>query len=66
LPKPGDLQFVPEREIIAAAPEVTRKAREPLRWTVAGANEKFVVSSVVADGLFGLLGADGSASYFSA
>jgi hypothetical protein len=40
------------------------QAPEPLRWTVTGAKEKFGVASVVADGLFGLRRADGSASYF--
>ncbi len=60
----GDVEFVPEHEIIANAPEVTRNAREPLRWTVPGAKEKFGVSSVVADGLFGLRHADGTAAYF--
>ena len=60
----GDVGFIPEHEIIANSPEATRKAREPLRWTVLGAKEKFGVSSVVADGLFGLRRADGTASYF--
>lgn len=60
----GDIEFIPEHEIIAGAPEETRKAREPLRWTVAGAKERYGVSSVIADGLFGLRRADGSASYF--
>jgi hypothetical protein len=60
----GDIEFVPEHEIIANTPEATRKAREPLRWTVPGAKERFGVSSVVADGLFGLRRADGTASYF--
>jgi hypothetical protein len=46
------------------APAATRKAREPLRWTVPGAKEKFGVSSVVSDGLFGLHRADGTAAYF--
>jgi hypothetical protein len=60
----GDVEFVPEHEIIGSAPEATQKAREPLRWTVPSAKEKFGVSSVVADGLFGLRRADGTASYF--
>jgi len=60
----SDIEFIPEHEIIANAPDPTRKAREPLRWTVPGAKEKFGVSSVIADGLFGLRRADGSASYF--
>ena len=60
----ADIEFIPEHEIIANAPDATRRAREPLRWTVPGAKEKFGVSSVVADGLFGLRRADGTAAYF--
>lgn len=59
-----DVGLMLEDEIIANAPEATRKAREPLRWTVAGAKEKFGVSSVVADGLFGLRFPDDTAAYF--
>lgn len=43
---------------------LTRTAREPLRLAVPGVESKFGVSSVVADGLFGLRFADGTAAYF--
>ncbi len=59
-----DVSLMLEHEIVANAPEQTRRAREPLRWTVAGAKQKFGVSSVVADGLFGLRFADDTAAYF--
>src|ERR1700686_3202279 len=52
----GDVELMREREILAMAPEKTRKAREPLRWrvdkTVMGKRETF---SVVPDGMFGLV-----------
>src|SRR5882724_4853612 len=61
----GDISLIREDEIIAAAPEKTRTAREPLRWlvdkVVMGKRETF---SVVPDGLFGLAYPDGTASYF--
>src|ERR1700682_4023629 len=59
-----DVSLMLEHEIIASAPENTRKAREPLRWTAPGAKAKFGVSSVVSDGLFGLRFADDTAAYF--
>lgn len=59
-----DIQLVRESEIIAAAPERTRKAREPLRLVVPGLDNKLGVSSVVADGLFGLVFPDETATYF--
>src|SRR5205085_601282 len=59
------LSLIRANEIVAAAPEETRLAREPLRWrvskTVMGKREWF---SVVPDGLFGIGFADGTASYF--
>lgn len=60
----GDIQLVRESEIIAAAPERMRKAREPLRLVVPGLDNKLGVSSVVADGLFGLVFPDETAAYF--
>jgi hypothetical protein len=60
----SDLTLLREADIIADAPEPTRKAREPLRVTVPGLDNRLGVSSVVADGLFGLSFADGTAAYF--
>lgn len=61
----GMFSLISANEIIAASPEETRLAREPLRWriskTVMGKREHF---SVVPDGLFGLAFEDGTASYF--
>jgi DNA-binding transcriptional ArsR family regulator len=61
----GDISLIREDEIIAAAPEKTRAAREPLRWlvdkVVMGKRETF---SVVPDGLFGLAFPNGTAAYF--
>lgn len=59
-----DIQLLHESEIIAAAPERTRKAREPLRLSVPGLDNKLGISSVVADGLFGLVFPDDTAAYF--
>jgi len=59
-----DVSLMLEHEIIAGAPDGTRKAREPLRWTAPGAKAKFGVSSVVSDGLFGLRFANDTAAYF--
>jgi Replication-relaxation len=59
-----DVSLMLEHEIIASAPENTRKAREPLRWTAPGAKPKYGVSSVVSDGVFGLRFADDTAAYF--
>lgn len=59
-----DVELLREREIIAGAPERTRKAREPLRLVVPGLDNKIGVSSVIADGLFGLQFPDNTAAYF--
>ncbi len=59
-----DVELMLEDEIIAYAPEATRRSREPLRWSVAGAKATYGVTSVVADGLFGLRFPDDTASYF--
>ena len=62
----GDVALMREDEVLALAPEETRAAREPLRWsvnkTVMGRREVF---SVVPDGLFGLRFADDTAAYFA-
>ena len=61
----GDVELIREHEILAMAPEETRTAREPLRWSVdkvmMGKRETF---SVVPDGLFGLRFPDDTAAYF--
>ena len=61
----GDVELIREEQVLAGAPEATRKAREPLRFavdkTVMGRRQRF---SVVPDGLFGLRFPDDSASYF--
>lgn len=61
----GDVELIREDEVLAAAPEATQRAREPLRFAVdtvvMGRRQQF---SVVLDGLFGLRFSDGSASYF--
>jgi hypothetical protein len=61
----SDIELTSEAEIITAAPEQTRLAREPLRWIAEsierGKKERW---SVVPDGLFGLSYPDGSAAYF--
>lgn len=59
-----DIDLIREHDVIADAPEPTRNAREPLRLVVPGLDNKIGVSSVVADGLFGLAFPDGTASYF--
>jgi hypothetical protein len=62
--KRGDIKLLYERDILANAPERTRKSREPLRLVVPGLSNKMGVSSVIADGLFGLVFADDTAAYF--
>ena len=61
----GDMELLREHDILAAAPEKTRTAREPLRWSVdkvlMGKRQSF---SVVPDGLFGLRFSDETAAYF--
>ena len=61
----GDVVLMREHEVLALAPQKTRAAREPLRWsvdkTVMGKRETF---SVVPDGLFGLVFSDETAAYF--
>jgi hypothetical protein len=59
-----DVELIREHDVIAEAPDSTRIAREPLRLVVPGLDNKIGVSSVVADGLFGLVFPDGTASYF--
>jgi hypothetical protein len=59
------ITLVREDEILAAAPDKTRSAREPLRWEAVsvehGKRERW---TAVPDGVFGLTFADGTAAYF--
>ena len=61
----GDVALMHEHEVLGVAPEETRAAREPLRWSVTkpvmGRGETF---SVVPDGLFGLSFADETTAFF--
>lgn len=61
-----DVALIREDDIIAAAPEETRSAREPLRWEAVsierGRRERW---TVVPDGVFGLSFSDGTAAYFA-
>jgi hypothetical protein len=61
----SDVELMREHEVLGLAPEETKTAREPLRWSVdkvmMGRKETF---SVVPDGLFGLLFPDDTAGYF--
>lgn len=62
----GNVMLIREEEILAAAPEETRSAREPLRWEAVsiehGRRERW---TVVPDGVFGLSFEDGTAAYFA-
>ena len=60
----NDLKLLYERDILAVAPERTQKMREPLRLAVPGLSNKMGISSVIPDGLFGLLFPDQTAVYF--
>jgi hypothetical protein len=61
----GKITLVREEEILAAAPDETQSAREPLRWEAVsveqGRKERW---TVVPDGLFGLSFPDQTAAYF--
>jgi Replication-relaxation len=60
-----DIELIRAGDIIAAAPEATRRAREPLRWQVEQIERgRKVELSVVPDGLFALRFVDDTASYF--
>jgi hypothetical protein len=60
----SNIKLLSEREILANALERTQKAREPLRLVVPGLSDELGVSSVIADGLFGLFSPDETAAYF--
>ncbi len=61
----GRIGLIREEEILAAAPDEMRSAREPLRWEAVsieqGRRERW---TVVPDGLFGLSFPDQTAAYF--
>ena len=58
------VELLREPDIIASAPEATRRAREPLRWVVRPPQGRNELWSVIPDGLFALSFADGTAAYF--
>jgi hypothetical protein len=59
------INLLREHEIIEASPEITRKAREPLRWRVERIERgRREITTVVPDGLFALTFPDDTASYF--
>jgi protein involved in plasmid replication-relaxation len=60
----SDVELVRERDIIAAAPEATRNARESLRWVVRPPQGRSELWSIIPDGLFALSFANGTAAYF--
>jgi hypothetical protein len=51
------LQLISQHQLLAVAPEKTRRAREPLRWQTTMPNEKAKPQSfsVIPDGMFALL-----------
>jgi hypothetical protein len=57
-------ELLGEIEVLALAPDRTRLSREPLRLAVPGLSNRFGVSSVIPDALFGLSFADNTAAYF--
>lgn len=59
-----DTKLLNEPDVLALAPERTQYSREPLRLTVPGLSNKFGVSSVVPDGIFGLSFPNSTAAYF--
>jgi len=59
-----DVALLRQAAIIAESPERTRTAREPLRLVAPGLDNKIGITSVIADGLFGLAFPDGTAAYF--
>lgn len=59
-----DVYLLTEPQLLADAPEATRRSREPLRLSVPGLDNRLGVSSVVPDGLFGLAFKDQTEAYF--
>ena len=61
----ADAALMREEDVLALAPQETRAAREPLRWSVDTITKgKRETLSVVPDGLFGLAFPDETAAYF--
>ena len=62
-----DIELLTQQDIIADAPEATRKMRESLRiktTPASGQENERLITSVIPDGAFGLAFADDTASYF--
>jgi hypothetical protein len=60
-----DIELIHAVDIINDAPEATRKARQPLKWTTTIPDDgRMVSASVVADDLFALRFDDDTESYF--
>jgi len=59
-----DIHVLWENDILRAAPERTRAAREPLRWSVPKLEKTIGVGSVIADGMVGFVYPDNTAAYF--
>jgi Replication-relaxation len=63
--RPGGMEIIREREILAAAPRATQSAREPLRWIAhRTANGRRETLSLVPDALFGLRFPDDTGTFF--
>jgi hypothetical protein len=62
----SNISLIDATDIIAAAPDRTRKAKQPLKWTssIPAEGRRMVESSVIADDLFALRFDDGTESYF--
>jgi hypothetical protein len=58
------IRLLRAEDIVARAPIETRSSREALRLVVPGLEARSGVSSVIADGLFGLVFPDQTAAYF--
>ncbi len=60
-----DVRFIDKSEILSGAPELTQRAREPMRWvTKAKMDNELTELSVIPDAMFGLEFDDGTAAYF--
>lgn len=61
----SDVRLMRAAAIIASAPEKTRRARHPLKWSARIPSEgREEAASLIADDLFGLVFNDGTASFF--
>jgi len=60
-----DVELLQAADVIALSPEVTRTARQPLKWEASVPdNGRMVKASLIADDLFALRFADDTESYF--